>query len=120
MNSKVVGIMLILGPLLLVGPWILLGTDTSDMAPSKHITAILAESTQVEIQSILNVFGGIAMFTGLYFLARSLKGHNAVSNHCAEIGGILLLVTLPLWTIMMGSNILAIEAAEKFGYDITA
>ena len=95
MNSKVIGAMLILGPLLTVLPWIALGTDTSEMAPSEQITAVLAESGKVEARSILNVFGGIFMFAGLYFLARSLKSDNAVSNHLAEIGGILLLVTLP-------------------------
>ena len=115
MNSKVIGAMLILGPLLTVLPWIALGSDTSGMAPSEQITAILAEAGTVEATSILNVFGGIFMFAGLYFLARSLKSDNAVSNHLAEIGGILLLVTLPIWVALMGTDIMAIDAAKQIG-----
>ena len=115
MNSKVIGAMLILGPLLTVLPWFTLGTDTSEMAPSHQITAILAESGTVEARSILNVFGGIFMFAGLYFLARSLKSDNAVSNQLAEIGGILLLVTLPIWVALMGTDIMAIDAAKQIG-----
>tara|TARA_Y100001960_G_scaffold119612_1_gene128008 strand:+ start:144 stop:782 length:639 start_codon:yes stop_codon:yes gene_type:complete len=114
-NSKVIGAMLILGPLLTVLPWFTLGTDTSEMAPSQQITAILAESGTVEARSILNVFGGIFMFAGLYFLARSLKSDNAVSNQLAEIGGILLLVTLPIWVALMGTDIMAIDAAKQIG-----
>ena len=120
MNSKVIGTMLILGPILLMGPWLLLGVDTSDMSPSQHITAILAESTKTEITAILNVFGVMSMFTGLYFLARSLKSDNTVSNICSEIGGLLLLLSLPIWVLMMGTEISAIDAAKKFGDDVGA
>lgn len=120
MNSKVIGAMLILGPLLTVLPWIALGTDTSGMAPSEHITAILVESGTVEARSILNVFGGIFMFAGLYYLARSLKSDNTVSNHFAEIGGLLLLVSLPIWVILMGTDISAIDAANQHGTEVGA
>ena len=87
MNSKVIGAMLILGSLLTVIPWFI-GGDTSGMTPSEQITAILAESGAVEARSILNVFGGIFMFAGLYYLARTLKSENNLSNHFAEIGGL--------------------------------
>ena len=120
MNSKVIGAMLILGPLLTVLPWIALGTDTSGMAPSEQITAILVESGTVEARSILNVFGGIFMFAGLYYLARSLKSDNTVSNHFAEIGGLLLLVSLPIWVILMGTDISAIDAANQHGNEVGA
>ena len=120
MNSKVIGAMLILGPLLTVLPWIALGSDTSGMAPSEQITAILAEAGTVEATSILNVFGGIFMFAGLYFLARSLKSENTVSNHFAEIGGLLLLVSLPIWVILMGTDISAIDAANQHGTEVGA
>ena len=120
MNSKVIGAMLILGPLLTVLPWIALGTDTSGMAPSETMTAILAESGTVEARSILNVFGGIFMFAGLYYLARSLKSDNTVSNHFAEIGGLLLLVSLPIWVILMGTDISAIDAANQHGTEVGA
>jgi len=119
-NSKVIGAMLILGPLLTVLPWIALGTDTSGMAPSEQITAILVESGTVEARSILNVFGGIFMFAGLYYLARSLKSDNTVSNHFAEIGGLLLLVSLPLWVALMGTDISAIDAAKEHGNEVGA
>tara|TARA_B110000014_G_C20068858_1_gene557240 strand:- start:370 stop:1023 length:654 start_codon:yes stop_codon:yes gene_type:complete len=119
-NSKVIGAMLILGPLLTVLPWIALGSDTSGMAPSEQITAILAEAGTVEATSILNVFGGIFMFAGLYFLARSLKSENTVSNHFAEIGGLLLLVSLPIWVALMGTDISAIDAAKEHGNEVGA
>ena len=120
MNSKVIGAMLILGPLLTVLPWIALGTDTSGMAPSETMTAILAESGTVEARSILNVFGGISMFLGFYFLARSLKSDNTISNHFAEIGGLLLLVSLPIWVALMGTDISAIDAAKEHGNEVGA
>ena len=81
MNSKVIGILLILGPILTMGVWILYNIETSDMSPSDEIIAIMAETNKAEISSILNVFGVMSMFTGLYFLAKSLKSDNSVSNH---------------------------------------
>ena len=74
----------------------------------------------MEIGSILNIFGVMSMFTGLYFLARSLKSDNTVSNICSEIGGLLLLLSLPIWVLMMGAEISAIDAAEDFGNDVGA
>ena len=120
MNSKVIGAMLILGPLLTVLPWFVFGSDTSDMTPTQTITVILEESGATEARGILNVFGGIFMFAGLYFLARSLKSDNTVSNHLAEIGGLLLVVTLPIWVIMMGAEVMAIEAAKDYGNEFGA
>ena len=67
------------------------------MSPSDAIATILAEKTQANIGSVLQIFGVISMFTGLYFLARSLKSDNVVSNQLAEIGGLLLLLIVPLW-----------------------
>ena len=119
MNSKVIGAMLILGSLLTVIPWFI-GGDTSGMTPSEQITAILAESGAVEARSILNVFGGIFMFAGLYYLARTLKSENNLSNHFAEIGGLLLLVTLPIWVVLMGTDISAIDAAKDHGNEVGA
>jgi len=115
MHSKVIGALLIIGSLLTVLPWIALGTDTSEMAPSQQISTLLAESGAVEARSILNVFGGISMFLGLYFLARSLKSDNTVSNHFAEIGGLLLLLSLPIWVALMGTDISAVDAAKEIG-----
>ena len=88
MNSKVIGAMLILGPILTMGVWMVLDLDTSDMAPSAKMTALLAESTKAELSSILNVFGVMSMFTGLYFLTRTLKSDNTVSNTLSEISGL--------------------------------
>jgi len=121
MNSKVIGIMLILGPILIMGVWISgLVPDTGKISPSQSMTTILAEKNQAEIGSMLQILGVIAMFTGLYFLARSLKSDNVVSNQLAEIGGLLLLLTVPIWVVFMGSWISAIDAAEKFGNDVGA
>ena len=119
MNSKVVGIMLILGPILIMGVWIAgLVPDTSNISPSESMATVLAEKNLAEIGSMLQIFGVIAMFTGLYFLARSLKSDNVVSNQLAEIGGLLLLLVVPIWVVFMGSWLSAIEAAEKFGNDV--
>ena len=119
MNSKVIGIMLILGPILTMGVWISgLVPDTADISPSEAMTAILADKNQVEIGSLLQIFGVILMFTGLYFLARSLKNDSVVSNQFAEIGGLLLLLVVPIWVVFMGSWLSAIDAAEKFGNDV--
>ena len=118
MNSKVIGLMLILGAILTMGVWMVFDIDTSGMSPSDSMTAILAEKTKAEIASILNVFGVMSMFTGLYFLAKSLKSDNTVSNHFSEIGGLLLLLCVPLWVVMVGANISAIDAAKEFGNDV--
>tara|TARA_B100000029_G_scaffold246204_2_gene243221 strand:+ start:848 stop:1477 length:630 start_codon:yes stop_codon:yes gene_type:complete len=119
MNSKVIGIMLILGPILTMGVWISgLVPDTADISPSEAMTTILADKNQVEIGSLLQIFGVIFMFTGLYYLARSLKSDSVVSNQFAEIGGLLLLLVVPIWVVFMGSWLSAIDAAEKFGNDV--
>ena len=120
MNSKVIGAMLILGPILTMGVWIVFGVSTEDMTPSQSLTALLAEKTKAEMSSILNIFGVMSMFTGLYLLARSLKSDNTVSNTFSEIGGLFLLLCVPTWVVMMGSDILAIEQAEKYGNDAGA
>ena len=120
MNSKVIGAMLILGPILTMGVWIVFGVSTEDMTPSQSLTALLAEKTKVEMSSLLNIFGVMSMFTGLYLLARSLKSDNTASNTFSEIGGLFLLLCVPIWVVMMGSDILAIEQAEKYGNDAGA
>ena len=118
MSSKVIGLMLILGTILTMGVWIVFDIDTSGMSPSDSMTAILADKNKAEIASILNVFGVMSMFTGLYFLAKSLKSDNTVSNHFSEIGGLLLLLCVPLWVVLVGANISAIDAAKEFGNDV--
>ena len=120
MNSKVIGLMLILGAILTMGVWMVFDIDTSGMSPSDSMTAILAEKTKAEIASILNVFGVMSMFTGLYFLAKSLKSDNTVSNHFSEIGGLLLLLCVPLWVVLVGANLSAISEAKEFGNDVGA
>jgi len=120
MSSKVIGLMLILGTILTMGVWIVFDIDTSGMSPSDSMTAILAEKNKAEIASILNVFGVMSMFTGLYFLAKSLKSDNTVSNHFSEIGGLFLLLCVPLWVVLVGANLSAIDAAKEFGNDVGA
>ena len=120
MSSKVIGLMLILGTILTMGVWIVFDIDTSGMSPSDSMTAILAEKNKAEIASILNVFGVMSMFTGLYFLAKSLKSDNTVSNHFSEIGGLFLLLCVPLWVVLVGANLSAIDAAQEFGNDVGA
>ena len=118
MNSKVIGILLILGPILTMGVWMFYNIEASDMSPSDEIIAIMAKTNKAEIISILNVFGVISMFPGLYFFAKSLKSDNSVSNHFSEIAGLLLLLCVPLWIVLVGAWLPAIEAAEEFGNDV--
>ena len=121
MNSKVTGIMLILGPILTMGVWLSgLVPDTENISPSQAIVGILADKNIVIMGSILQIFGVILMFTGLYYLTKSLKGDNTVSNQLAEISGLLLLLIVPIWVVFMGSWISAIDAAEQFGNDVGA
>ncbi|MEC7870527.1 MAG: hypothetical protein VX868_00490 [Chloroflexota bacterium] len=120
MNSKVIGLMLILGTILTMGVWMVYNIETSDLSPSDTMTAILADKNKAEIGSILNVFGVMSLFTGLYFLSKSLKSDNTVSNHFSEIGGLLLLLCVPLWVVLVGAWLPAISEAEKFGNDVGA
>jgi len=126
LNSKVIGSFLILGPLLLVIPWFTLGVDASGMSPTEHIAAVLEKSTQSQASGILNVFGAIFLFTGLYYLAKSLKSDDSssccivTSNSLAAIGGLLLILCLPLFVTLVGAELIAIDAAKEFGNDVGA
>ena len=51
---------------------------------------------------------------------KSLKSDNTVSNHFAEFGGLLLLVSLPIWVVLMGTDISAIDAAKDHGNEVGA
>ena len=116
-NTKLIGVMLILGPILTMGVWMVYSVDTSGMSPSDSLNALIAESSKAETSSVLNGFGVMFMFTGLHLLARSLKSDNAVSNACAEIGGLFLVLLVPIWVLMMASDVSALDATEKFGTD---
>jgi hypothetical protein len=118
MDSKVIGIMLILGAILTMGVWMIFDIDTSGMSPSDSMTAMLADKSKVEIASILNVFGVMSMFTGLYFLAKSLKSDNTISNHFSEIGGLFLLLCVPIWVVLVGADLSALDAAKEYGNDV--
>ena len=118
MDSKVIGIMLILGAILTMGVWMIFDIDTSGMSPSDSMTAMLADKSKVEIASILNVFGVMSMFTGLYFLAKSLKSDNTISNHFSEIGGLFLLLCVPIWIVLVGADLSALDAAKEYGNDV--
>ena len=121
MNTKVIGIMLILGPILTMGVWISgLVPDTAEISPSDAMATIMADKNQSLVGSILQIFGVIGMFAGLYFLSKSLKGDNAISNQFAEISGLLLLLVVPIWVVFMGSWVSAIDAAEQFGNEVGA
>ena len=121
MNTKVIGIMLTLGPIFTMGVWISgLVPDTAEISPSDAMVKILADKNQSLVGSILQIFGVIGMFSGLYFLSKSLKGDNAISNQFAEISGLLLLLVVPIWVVFMGSWVSAIDAAEQFGNEVGA
>ena len=120
MNSKIIGSFLILGPLLLVIPWLTLGVDVSDMSPSEHIAAILEKSGQSETSGILNLFGAIFFFTGLYYLSKSLKSDDGISNSLATLGGLLVILCLPMFASLVGTELIAISEAKKHGNEVGA
>ena len=120
MNSKVIGSFLILGPLLLVIPWFTLGVDVSGMSPSEHIAAVLEKSGQSEASGILNVFGAIFFFTGLYYLSKSLKSDDGISNSLAALGGLLIILCLPMFATLVGAELIAISEAKRFVNDVGA
>ena len=49
-----------------------------------------------------------------------MKSDNSVSKHFSEIGGLFLLLCVPLWVVLVGAWIPAIDAAEDFGNDVGA
>ena len=120
MNSKVIGSFLILGPLLLVIPWFTLGVDVSGMSPTEHMAAVLEKSTRSEVSGILNVFGAIFFFTGLYYLSKSLKSDDSISNSLSKLGGLLIILCLPMFATLVGSELIAIESAQDFGNEVGA
>ena len=115
LNSKVLGLMLLLGPIATMGSWIFYSTDTSDMSFAQEMAALMVDTTKVYVGSGIRMFGLTSMFMGLYFLARSLKSDNTISNTCVEIGSLLLLFAAPVWVLMMGVDMTAVEAAKEFG-----
>ena len=115
MNSKVIGVMLILGPILTMGTWMLYSVETSDMSIPERLSALIAEKDKAQIGASIRMLGLTSMFMGLYFLARSLKSDNSISNVCANIGGLLLLLCVPIWVLNQGADITAINHADKFG-----
>ena len=120
LNSKVIGSFLILGPLLLVIPWFTLGVDVSGMSPTEHMAAVLEKSTRSEVSGILNVFGAIFFFTGLYYLSKSLKSDDSISNSLSKLGGLLIILCLPMFATLVGSELIAIESAQDFGNEVGA
>ena len=115
MNSRVIGVMLIIGPILTMGTWLFYNVETSEMNVSETLNALLAEENKAQMCAMIRMFGLTSMFMGLYFLARSLKSDNSISNVCSEIGGLLLLLAVPIWVILQGSDIGAISSAKEFG-----
>ena len=51
LNSKVLGLMLLLGPIATMGSWIFYSTDTSDMSFSQEMAALMADTTKVYVGS---------------------------------------------------------------------
>ena len=109
MNSRVIGVMLIIGPILTMGTWLFYNVETSEMNVSETLNALLAEENKAQMGAMIRMFGLTSMFMGLYFLARSLKSDNSISNVCSEIGGLLLLYGIfKDWATRAGSILLAI------------
>ena len=114
MNSRVVGILLIGGAILTLGMWIGLSgsIDTEGKTASEAIDLLTKNEALARVVSFVAAVGLTAMFLGLFFFARSLKSDNTTSNTYAEIGGLILLLILPVIGSVQFGSVAAIENAS--------
>lgn len=115
MNSKTVGTLLIVGPILTFIHWMGLSSsfDPDGKTAAEAIDMLTDNEWLVRIASFISAVGLSAMFLGLYFFSRSLKSDNATSNTYAEVGGLILLLTLPLIVSVQFGIVAAVENASE-------
>ena len=115
MNSKTIGSLLILGTILTMGVWMVFDLGTDSMSSSERLKVFIANKTQVQIVTLVTSLGFICLVLGLYYSTRNL-----LENIVSEIGGLLLIASLPIMVALNMSDIVALEMEKQFsnGADI--
>ena len=115
MNSKTIGSLLIVGTILTMGVWMFFGLSTDNMSPADRLAVFMENKTQVQIVTLVTSLGFICLVLGLYYSTRNL-----LDNILSEIGGLLLIASLPLMIALNMSDIVALEMEKQFsnGADI--
>jgi len=111
-NSKVTGSLLIVGPILAMAMWIALLPDTSGQSISEGLDALVARETGTRIGAFGGMIGMACMLFGFFFVSRSMKDGNSSGAACAEIGGLLLLLSIPMMYGSEGFYVAAVEHAH--------
>ncbi len=115
MNSKTIGSLLILGTILTMGVWMVFGLSSDNMSSAEKLKVFIENKTQVQIVTLVTSLGFICLVLGLYYSTRDL-----LDNILSEIGGLLLIASLPFMVALNMSDIVALEMEKQFsnGADI--
>ena len=115
MNSKTIGSLLIVGTILTMGVWMVFGLSSDNMSSAEKLKVFIENKTQVQIVTLVTSLGFICLVLGLYYSTRNL-----LDNILSEIGGLLLIASLPLMIALNMSDIVALEMEKQFsnGADI--
>ena len=109
MNSKTIGSLLILGTILTMGVWMVFGLSSDNMSSAEKLKVFIENKTQVQIVTLVTSLGFICLVLVLYYSTRNL-----LDNILSEIGGLLLIASLPLMIALNMSDIVALEMEKQF------
>ena len=109
MNSKTIGSLLIVGTILTMGVWMVFGLSSDNMSSAEKLKVFIENKTQVQIVTLVTSLGFICLVLGLYYSSRNL-----LDNILSEIGGLLLIASLPLMIALNMSDIVALEMEKQF------
>ena len=109
MNSKTIGSLLIVGTILTMGVWMVFGLSSDNMSSAEKLKVFIENKTQVQIVTLVTSLGFICLVLGLYYSTRNL-----LDNILSEIGGLLLIASLPLMIALNMSDIVALEMDKQF------
>ena len=109
MNSKTIGSLLIAGTILTMGVWMVFGLSSDNMSSAEKLKVFIENKTQVQIVTLVTSLGFICLVLGLYYSTRNL-----LDNILSEIGGLLLIASLPLMIALNMSDIVALEMEKQF------
>ena len=109
MNSKTIGSLLIVGTILTMGVWMVFGLSSDNMSSAEKLKVFIENKTQVQVVTLVTSLGFICLVLGLYYSTRNL-----LDNILSEIGGLLLIASLPLMIALNMSDIVALEMEKQF------
>ncbi len=112
MNSKVTGSLLIVGPILSMAMWIALLPEIGGQSVSDGLDALLESEMNTRIGALGGTIGMACMLFGLFFVSRSMKDGDSSGAVFAEIGCLLLLLSIPMMYISEGFYVAAVEHAN--------